>query len=97
LPLVLLESMALGVPVISTDVGGVGDAVVDGETGLLTRPDDVGELADALARLLDDPTLRARLAATGEAWARANCAEETMVARYLTLYSQALARRRRGR
>jgi glycosyltransferase involved in cell wall biosynthesis len=97
LPLVLLESMALGVPVISTNVGGVGDAVVDGETGLLARPGDAAALADGLGRLLDDEALRVRLATAGAAWARANCTEEAMVRRYLALYVQALARRRRGR
>jgi glycosyltransferase involved in cell wall biosynthesis len=97
LPLVVLEAMELEVPVISTAVGGVEDAVADGETGLLVRPDDEAALAEGLARLLDDEALRKRLAAAAKAGTRVNCTEEAMVARYLELYVEALTRRRRGR
>jgi glycosyltransferase involved in cell wall biosynthesis len=97
LPLVVLEAMELEVPVISTAVGGVEDAVVDGETGLLVRPGDDAAFADGLARLLDDEPLRKRLAAAAKAWTRSNCTEETMVSRYLELYVEALTRRRRRR
>lgn len=63
LPNVLLEAMAHGLPVVSTTLAGVREAVVDGESGLLVAPrDDVG-LADALERLLGDFALRARLGA----------------------------------
>jgi glycosyltransferase involved in cell wall biosynthesis len=89
--------MALGVPTLSTSVGGVGDAVVDGETGLLVPPDDAEGLAKALKRLLDDRPLRLRLAASARAWAEATCTEETMIARYVELYVRAVSRRRRGR
>jgi glycosyltransferase involved in cell wall biosynthesis len=60
-PMVLLEAMALGRPAISTDVGGVREAVVDGETGLLVPPGDVGAFSAALRTLATDRALRARL------------------------------------
>jgi glycosyltransferase involved in cell wall biosynthesis len=60
----LLEAMASGLPVVTTDSVGVVDAVRDGENGLLHRPGDVGALAAALRRVLDDGALRARLATT---------------------------------
>jgi len=55
------EAMALERAVVATDCGGNGELVGDGETGLVVPPGDVGALANALSRLLDDPTLRHRL------------------------------------
>lgn len=63
LPTVLLEAMALGTPCVSTDVSGIGEVVRDDETGLLVPQRDPEALAAAMARLLDDGALRARLAA----------------------------------
>jgi len=65
MPTVLVESLARGVPVVSTDVVGIGELVTDGETGLLVGPEDVSGLAGALDRLLVDPDLAARLGAAG--------------------------------
>ena len=55
------EAMAHGRPVIATSVGGLPDAVIDGETGLLVPPRDVEALRGALERLLGDADLRGRL------------------------------------
>ena len=55
------QAMAYGRPVVATPVGGLADAVVDGETGLLVPPRDPAALRAALERLLEDPLLRARL------------------------------------
>ena len=63
LPIAILEAMAVGAAVISTPVGAIPDAIIDGETGLLVLPGDTAALEVAIARLLDDPALRARLAA----------------------------------
>jgi len=56
LPTVLLEGMATGLPVISTRVAGVPEIVDHGETGLLVSPENSLELANAMERVLDDPT-----------------------------------------
>jgi alpha-maltose-1-phosphate synthase len=61
----LFEAMAHGLPCVGTTVGGIPEAVVDGETGLLVPPDDVDALADALVRLLEDPDYARRLGAAG--------------------------------
>ena len=53
-PYVLVEAMQYGCPVVSTDVGGVAEAVEDGVTGLLTPAKDARALADAMTALLDD-------------------------------------------
>jgi glycosyltransferase involved in cell wall biosynthesis len=59
--MVALEAMSRGRPVIASDIGGLPDVVVDGETGLLVPPGDVNELRSAIGRLLGDPALRDRM------------------------------------
>lgn len=63
LPLAILEAMQLGIPVVSTPIAGIPEAVIDGRSGLIVQPDDVDALAAALERLLGDPALRDQLAA----------------------------------
>lgn len=59
--LAALETAAAGKPIVASDIGGLPDIVVDGETDLLVPPGDREALESALRRLLDDETLRARL------------------------------------
>lgn len=54
LPNVLLESLAMNVPAVSTDLGGVKEAIVDGKTGYVVEPGDSAQLADAIQRLWSD-------------------------------------------
>jgi glycosyltransferase involved in cell wall biosynthesis len=61
-PTTVLEAMASGRPVVATTTGGIVDMITDGENGLLVPPGDEGKLAEAMARLLSDADLRARLA-----------------------------------
>jgi colanic acid/amylovoran biosynthesis glycosyltransferase len=65
LPTALIEALAHGLPVISTDVAGIPEAVQHGHTGLLVPPDDAEALATAIRKLLDDPVLAARLGDNG--------------------------------
>jgi glycosyltransferase involved in cell wall biosynthesis len=65
IPVVLMEAMAAGLPVVSTDVSGIPELILDEETGLLVRQADPAALADALERLMDSPELRARLSQSG--------------------------------
>jgi len=65
--LVYLEAGAYGLPVVAHDIGGVAEAVTDGENGLLVRPGDQAGLTAAFARLIADPDLRRRLGAAGRA------------------------------
>jgi glycosyltransferase involved in cell wall biosynthesis len=66
-PLVVLQAMAAGLPVVASGVGGVPELVADGETGLLVPPGDAEALADALRNLLRDKALRARMGVAGRA------------------------------
>jgi len=61
MPTVLLEAMAMSLPVVASRVGGVPSAIHDGEDGLLYRCTDVAALVDALRRLIGDAALRTRL------------------------------------
>jgi glycosyltransferase involved in cell wall biosynthesis len=67
LPQMLMEAMACGLPAVSTDLVGIPDLVIDGQTGLLVPPEDATALADALQRMAGDPALAQRLAAAGRA------------------------------
>jgi phosphatidylinositol alpha-1,6-mannosyltransferase len=70
LGLALLEAAHFGCAVIGSRVGGIPEALRDGETGLLVPPDDPEALAAALARLLSDKHLAARMGAAGAAFVR---------------------------
>jgi glycosyltransferase involved in cell wall biosynthesis len=66
-PYNVLEAMAAGVPIVATDVGGTGEAIEDGASGLLVPPRDPEALADALSALLTDRTRAATLGAKARA------------------------------
>jgi glycosyltransferase involved in cell wall biosynthesis len=73
LPTVLLECARLGTPIVTTDVGGLGELVVPGRTGLLAPPRQPHALAQAIERLLSDTELRAQCsAALREAFSRSH-------------------------
>jgi glycosyltransferase involved in cell wall biosynthesis len=62
LPVAIMEALALGLPVVSTAVGGIPEAITDGVEGLLVPPRDAEALAGAIARVATDPERRAELA-----------------------------------
>jgi colanic acid/amylovoran biosynthesis glycosyltransferase len=66
-PVVLMEAMAMQVPCVATRIAGIPELIRDGIDGLLVTPSDAAELAGAIARLIDDPGLRRRLAEAGRA------------------------------
>ena len=84
--LVYIEAAFHGVPSVGTTAGGIPDAVVDGETGLLVSPGDIPALTGALRRLRDDPSLRRRLGEAARARARAEFTEDRMADRYAALF-----------
>jgi rhamnosyl/mannosyltransferase len=92
--IVLIEAMAAGLPVISTELG-TGTSFVNQheETGLVVPPNDATALAAAINRILGDTPLRARMAAAALARAQREFNVETMAARMLDLYENVLARK----
>lgn len=88
-PLVALEAMAAGVPVVATDVGGCREAI--GEAGLLTAVGDARATADALLRLAHDDLLRTRLGAAGRRRVAVAHAPERVYGAYREMYERLAA------
>ncbi len=91
LPLVLLEAMAAGLPVVSTDVGGIGDVVQHERTGFLVPRTDMARFADELRRLYRDPDLARRIGMTARHAVRHAYSLERMASDYAALYASARA------
>lgn len=89
-PLSILEAMAAGRAVIASAVGGVGEIVAAGETGLLTPPKDPASLADAMRQLLDGGDQSDVMGRRGRERAFAEFGLETQVARTRALYERVL-------
>jgi glycosyltransferase involved in cell wall biosynthesis len=89
LPLVILEAMATALPVVSTDVGGIADAVEDGQSGFLVAPDDDQALGEALAHLNANPGLAREVGERARSRALEHYSAERMASEYLELYRRA--------
>ena len=93
LPMAILEAMAMAKPVVATTVGGIPEAVVHGETGLLVPPKDDASLASALLVLARNPARRQEMGARGRARFEALFTADLMARRTLEVYRRVLARR----
>jgi glycosyltransferase involved in cell wall biosynthesis len=65
IPVAAMEAMAVGLPVIATNIAGTSELIEDGKTGILVRPSDAEALADAVVRLIKDYEFRLRAAELG--------------------------------
>ncbi len=96
LPMALLEAMASRLPVVATSVSGTRQVLTDGTHGLLVEPGDASALGSAMARLVNDPALRDRLADGGLERVRSDFSAGAQAARHRDLYLALAARRSRG-
>jgi colanic acid/amylovoran biosynthesis glycosyltransferase len=87
-PIVLMEAMATGRPVLTTRIAGIPELVQDGQTGLLVSPGSAAELTAALARLADDAELRERLGQAGRRWVEAEFDARKNAAQLADLFAQ---------
>jgi len=86
-----LEALASGVPVVSSNAGGLPELIRDGETGALCPVGDVEGMANAALRILQDRALWSRMSTTAAADARARFSLDAVVSQYESLYARALA------
>jgi glycosyltransferase involved in cell wall biosynthesis len=86
LPNVLIEAQAAGLPVVAPNVGGAGETLVDGVTGLLAPDDEPDTLARLCIELGQDDARRARMGEGGAAFARTEFSADRMVERTLAVY-----------
>lgn len=90
LPLVILEAMAAGTPVVATDVGDVGTVIRSGETGALAPPEDPAHLAERVISALTDPDSTGAMAEAGHRAVEERHGRRRMAEAYQCLYDQVL-------
>ncbi len=97
LPNVILEAMASSKPVIATAVGGIPEAVVEGETGLLIPPSNTTAIMDAIRSLLSDHKAALRMGEAGRRRVEENFSLQKEVSSFEHLYQQLLDEKKNGR
>jgi glycosyltransferase involved in cell wall biosynthesis len=90
-PLVIVEAMLAGMPVVASSVGGIPEIVVDGDTGLLVPPNDVEALASSLGELVDDAERRVAMGARCRSVAQHRFTADVMAANFESLYRELTA------
>jgi glycosyltransferase involved in cell wall biosynthesis len=88
-PQAILQAMLCALPIVTTPVGAILEAVTDQRSALVVTPKDANALANAIARLLDDTTLAASLGAEARRVASADFSKEAMLDRMESLFRQA--------
>lgn len=89
----LIEAMAVGLPVIGTDLGGIPEVIEDGENGFLVSPGSSGQLAEALKKLVNDQTLRTCMGLRGRQMYEEKYTLPLMIRQIEILYDHFLERK----
>jgi glycosyltransferase involved in cell wall biosynthesis len=90
-PLVLLEAMTMGLPVVATNVGGIPELVVNDETGVLVRPSHPEELSQAITTLLSNPEKMCAIAHRGKVHVLATYSARKFIHEHEVVYESMLA------
>ena len=88
--IVLLEAQACAKPVVAFNIGGVNEAIRNGDTGLLVKPGSTEEFADATLKLISDKSLREKMGANGRTFILENFTWDICAQKMLTVYHEAL-------
>ena len=91
IPQVLMQALAIGLPVVSTTTGSIPDVVIDGKSGFIVAPRDVDALADRIRRLLNDPLLRKRMGESGRQRVEGSYSIDRMVEELERVYRRVIA------
>ena len=86
LPNVMIEAQAAGIPVVGPDVGGIGEAMIDGITGVVVPDRSAQALARGVLRILDDPRWRERAAVEGPIFVSRKFDQERMIREMIAIY-----------
>ena len=93
LPNVLLESLAMEIPAVSTRLAGTPEVIIDGQTGYLVEPGNADALANAIARLWSDQVTYHKMASTGRAMMTERFDKQQQFKQFLNVFNHVLARR----
>ena len=92
MPRAVLEAMAMGLPVVSSQVDGIGEVITNDKTGLLVKPGDDAELAQALLRVLGNSDFARDLGTRARAFVLKNYEFETQIRKLAELHQNAADR-----
>jgi glycosyltransferase involved in cell wall biosynthesis len=88
IPQTILQSLAMGKPVVAADVGAIREVIKDGETGVLVRPKEVQHLADRVIALYENPLLREKISKAGREKVRREHSLDSMLDKIESLYAR---------
>ena len=96
-PMVVLEAMAAGVPVVAARVGGVPDLIEEGKTGILCEPLEADSLRAGIERVLSNPAAAQEMAQEAKLCAQARFCPSVIAQRHLQIYQELLKRAARNK
>ena len=95
LPLVVIEAMATGLPIVASHVGGIPELVVNGETGFLVSPTSKEEIKEAIIKLLNNPELRKEMGQIARKRFETHFSLPQMVQKYIEVYEEVVKKFKR--
>jgi len=93
LPLVIIEAMAVGLPIIASPVGGIPELIINGKNGFLVSPTSKEEIKSTIIKLLQNPKLRQYMGKTGRKIFESRFSLPKMVKNYLKVYNEVIKKR----